>query len=161
MKTTLSTVKLLLTELDFDEKKEIFQLLKEETAIADALEFSETRPKACRCCGSEKFTKNGRETKSGRQRYLCKDCKKSFTSMTGTVLSHMQKKSEFIRYVASLIENQTLKEAAETHGIALNTSSKWRHRLLSALGLATKEVKVEGDVKADEKVAPFSAGAGV
>ena len=36
-----------------------------------------------------------------------KEGKKTFTSMTGTVLNNMQKKGEFIRYVASLIENQT------------------------------------------------------
>ncbi|MGK0390235.1 MAG: hypothetical protein ACI94Y_002986, partial [Maribacter sp.] len=44
MKNPLSAVKQLLTELTFEEKKEIYQSLKEETAIADALEFSEIRP---------------------------------------------------------------------------------------------------------------------
>jgi transposase-like protein len=158
MKNPLSAVKQLLTELTFEEKKEIYQSLKEETAIADALEFSEIRPKSCRCCGGEKFTKNGKEVKSGRQRYLCKDCKKTFTSMTGTVLNNMQKKGEFIRYVASLIENQTLKDAAETHGIALNTSFNWRHRLLSALGLASKEIKAVGEIQADENSVSFPSG---
>ena len=157
MKNPLSSVKQLLTELTFSQKKEILEMLSDEQLTEEILGLSDTRPDSCRCCGSTKFIRNGKETISKRQRYLCRDCNRSFTSMTGTVLDNMHKKEEFIRYVRSFIENHSLRKAAATHEITLNTSFKWRHKLLHALGLSAKNLKLDGEIKADEKYFPFPA----
>ena len=75
--------------------------------------------------------------------------------MIGTVLDNMQKKDGFIRYVRSFIENHSLRKAAKIHGIALNTSFNWRHKLLSALGLSAGDVRLKNEIQADEKYIPF------
>lgn len=155
MSNTLSAVKQLLTNLTSEEQEEIRRLLEDGENIREILGMSEAPPCKCRCCGSASFIKNGHETKSGRQRYLCKDCKRTFTSLTGTVLDRMHKKEEFIRYVNSFIRNLTLREAAGEHGITLNTSFNWRHKLLHALGLSAGDVELAGEIQADEKYIPF------
>lgn len=157
MKNPLIAVKQLLTELTSDQRKDILEMLQDENLVGEILGMSDVRPEKCRCCGSTKFICNGKETNSGRQRYFCKICKKTFTSMTGTVLDNMHKKDDFIRYVRSFIENHSLRKAAEVHGIALNTSFNWRHKLLSALGLSAGDVKLKGGIQADEKCIPFHA----
>ena len=43
----------------------------------------------CPHCQSTHFVKNG--TKCDNQRYLCRDCKKSFVEQTGTILYKTQK----------------------------------------------------------------------
>lgn len=155
MKNTLSSVKQLLTNLSSEEKDEIRLLLEDEDNIRCVLGMSDVRPSECRRCQSEKFICNGHESKSGRQRYLCKDCGRTFTSMTGTILDRMHNKEEFIRYVHSFIENLTLRQAAAKHNITLNTSFNWRHKLLHALGLSAEEVELSVEIQADEKYVPF------
>lgn len=156
MGNPLSAVKELLKELSTEEKSEILNLLGTESLIIEVLGLSECCPEKCRCCGSKNFIKNGKETQSGRQRYLCKICGKTFTSMTGTALDRMHKKEDFIRYVSSLINNLTLREAASVHNIVLSTSFHWRHKLLGALGFSTQEVELRSVIQSDEVYIPFS-----
>ena len=155
MKNPLTAVRQLLTELTSEQRKGIFEMLQDESQVEEILGMSDVRPEACRCCGSKKFICNGKETRSGRQRYLCKICKKTFTSMTGTVLDNIQKKGDLIRYVRSFIENHSLRKAAAVHDIALATSFNWRHKLLSALGLSAGDVRLKDEIQADEKLIPF------
>ena len=155
MKNALSTVKELLTELTADEKEKIRLLIEDGDNIREILDMSEEPPCRCRRCQSEKFIRNGHETKSGRQRYLCKECGRTFTGLTGTVLDGMKKKGEFIRYVNSFIDSLSLRAAADRHGISLNTSFEWRHKLLHALGLSAGDVELAGEIQSDEKYFPF------
>lgn len=58
---------------------------------------------SCPHCGSTHYVKNG--TKDGRQRYLCKFCKKTFSSSTGTILFHSKKDIEtWSKYIHCLVE---------------------------------------------------------
>lgn len=155
MKNPLLVVKQLLKELTSTQRAEILAALTSEHLVEEILGMLDVRPDACRCCKSTQFIKNGLETVSKRQRYRCKDCQRTFTAMTGTVLDNIQDKHKFIRYVRSFIENHSLRKAASIHNIALNTSFHWRHKLLSALGLSAGDVNLSQRIEADEKYIPF------
>lgn len=101
-----------------------------------AIDFHEViKPRmvaVCPHCGSTHFVKNG--TKNGSQRYLCRECKKSFVESSGTVLFHTQKDlSVWKKYVHCMIEKYPLIKCAKICGIGKNTAFIWRHKILDAL----------------------------
>lgn len=85
----------------------------------------------CPRCNSTKIVKNG--TYKHRQNYRCKDCRKAMSTHTGTVLSGIHKREQFIQYTKCLEEGLTIKQSAKQLGISIATSFAWRHKHLSAI----------------------------
>lgn len=110
---------------------------------------------SCPHCQSTHFVKNGRE--HGNQRYLCRNCKKSFVAQTGTVLHGSQKHIEvWEKYIHCMIEKYPLRKCAEVCGISLQTAFYWRHKILGALQKMMDEVELDGIVQADETYSTIS-----
>ena len=59
----------------------------QENSIATYMEGKFDNGITCPHCGGRLIVKNGINA-NGRQRYLCKDCHKSFVETSGTVLWH-------------------------------------------------------------------------
>ena len=103
----------------------------------------------CPHCGSVHFVKNG--TKLGHQRYLCRECNKSFVQNSGTILFRTHKGINiWQKYIQCMIDKLPLRRCAEECGITLPTAFAWRHKILDALQNMMEEVKLEGIVEADE-----------
>ena len=103
----------------------------------------------CPHCGSVHFVKNG--TKLGHQRYLCRECNKSFVQNSGTILFRTHKGSDiWQKYIQCMIDKLPLRRCAEECGITLPTAFAWRHKILDALQNMMAEVKLGGIVEADE-----------
>lgn len=85
----------------------------------------------CPRCHSTKIVKNGRY--KHRQNYLCKDCKKTLSTHTGTALNGIHKREKFMQYTKCLEEGLTIKQAAKQLNISISTSFAWRHKHLCAL----------------------------
>ena len=103
----------------------------------------------CPHCGSVHFVKNG--TKLGHQRYLCRECNKSFVQNSGTILFRTHKGIDiWQKYIQCMIDKLPLRRCAEECGITLPTAFAWRHKILDALQNMMAEVKLEGIVEADE-----------
>ena len=103
----------------------------------------------CPHCDSTNFVKNG--TKCNNQRYLCRDCKKSFVEQTGTILYNSQKGIEvWEKYIHCMIEKYPLRKCAKICGINLATAFAWRHKILDALQSMMTDVELDGVVQADE-----------
>ena len=103
----------------------------------------------CPHCDSTNFVKNG--TKCNNQRYLCRDCKKSFVEQTGTILYNSQKGIEvWEKYIHCMIEKYPLRKCAKICGINLATAFVWRHKILDALQSMMTDVELDGVVQADE-----------
>ena len=103
----------------------------------------------CPHCDSTNFVKNG--TKCNNQRYLCRDCKKSFVEQTGTILYNSQKGIEvWEKYIHCMIEKYPLRKCAKICGINLATAFAWRHTILDALQSMMTDVELDGVVQADE-----------
>lgn len=106
-------------------------------------------PSVCPFCGSVHIVKNGH--RSGRQRFACRDCRKTFGLTHGTIL-HQSKKvlAVWSLYVNCMMERMPLRRTAKTCRINLATAFVWRHKILDALTNMMESVKLDGVVECDE-----------
>ena len=113
-----------------------------ETRIADG--------NTCIYCEGSHVVKNGKR-KDGIQRFLCRDCKKSFIPSSCSVTSGTRKDlSVWAKYLKCMSDKKTLKETAEECSISVTTAFYWRHKILDALKEVTDRVCLDGTVEADE-----------
>lgn len=144
----LKVLKQLFSNLSEQDKQSFMDyLLQSKTAVKEITKPKEV--KACPYCGSLHFVKNG--SNYGKQRYLCRDCKKSFVQETGTVFSYTHKDlSVWKKYIHCMIEKYPLRKCAKECGITLYTAFTWRHKILDALQNMMDGVTLDGVVEADE-----------
>ncbi len=154
----LNVLRQLFNNLSENDKKTFLSSIFNETSQSKNKTDSSVSPKlakACPHCQSQKFVKNG--TKGGTQRYLCRECKKTFVAMTGTILFHTKKPIEtWKKYVQCMIEKYPLRKCAKICEIDLTTAFYWRNKILDALQNMMAEVKLDGIVQADETFTPVS-----
>lgn len=107
----------------------------------------------CFYCNSEHIIKNGKDAK-GRQRYYCKNCKKTFSSITGSLLSYTKKNVyQWYTYIEALLNGETIENTADLVGICVQTSLVWRHKILSICKqLTDNDPVLSGTVYLDEKL---------
>lgn len=132
--------------------KEDASLLEESSTTQEFLsskKFKEGKPEVCPFCGKSHIIKNGK--KDGIQRYLCKDCGKTFGNTHNTILKSSKKDlSVWKRYIHCMIEKYPLRRCAKECGIDLTTAFYWRHKILDALQNMMNDVTLDGVVEADE-----------
>ena len=86
----------------------------------------------CPHCNKKHIVKNGKVR--GIQRYLCKDCSKTFNVLTKTVFANTKLPiSTWIRYADCMSKQMTLRETAKAVGISLKTSFFMRRKILTSL----------------------------
>jgi transposase-like protein len=101
---------------------------------------------ACVHCGSVNIKRNGKYR--SRQRYLCKECGKSFNDMTASPISGTHYPHKWLKYFQMMIEGVTLPKIAEELQIHISTAFYWRHKILNALrslGFTTLKGIIESD----------------
>ncbi|MCD8508869.1 MAG: IS1595 family transposase [Bacillus sp. (in: Bacteria)] len=144
------------SDLPKHEQQKLFDLIKEEffsnadEDMKDAFtSIRETRFNeglGCLHCGSVKVKRNG--TYRNRQRYLCRDCGKSFNDLTNTPISGTRYIGKWSPFFQLMVEGYTLPKIAEKLNIHLSTAFYWRHKVLFALrslGFQTLKGIVESD----------------
>lgn len=88
--------------------------------------------KICPHCKSNNTVRNGKY--NGKQRYICKDCRKSFSDYTHSTISYTKKSiTLWLQYIKCMISGYSLRKSAEIVGINLSTSFFWRHKILDAV----------------------------
>jgi len=102
---------------------------------------------ACVHCGSMSVKRNGKYR--SRQRYLCKDCGKTFNDMTNTPFSGSRYPEKWVKYIEMMVEGYTLPKIAERLKIHISTAFYWRHKILNALGTHGFN-QLKGIVESDE-----------
>lgn len=70
---------------------------------------------------------------SGRKRYRCRSCRRTFSDFTATPLAYLKKVDRWPRHCASVRRGETLRHEAASLRIDRQTAFRWRHRLLAAL----------------------------
>ncbi|MEK4198539.1 IS1595 family transposase [Cytobacillus sp. FSL K6-0265] len=95
---------------------------------------------ACVHCSSKQVVRFGKYmVKLGlkeveRQRYRCKDCRKTFSDVTSTPLYRTHKPDKWLDFIKCMLEGYSLRKSAELIGdIHFVTLFYWRHKILSAL----------------------------
>lgn len=107
----------------------------------------------CPFCGKYHIIKYGTD-KKGHQRYKCKDCHKTFSSVTHSLLAYTKKQPyQWHDYISALFNGLTLKQSARAAGICEYTSLVWRHKILSiCVNMTDKGDILDGVVYLDEKL---------
>ncbi len=94
----------------------------------------QTASAGCPYCGGDDVYRWG--TVSGKPRYRCKGCQKTFNALTGTPLAHLRYRERWQDQIQALIDGEPLAKAAERCNVHISTAFRWRHRFLAAADLA-------------------------
>jgi transposase-like protein len=132
---------ILLIKEDIDFKKlqsYISEVLKKDIYISRNID-------CCAICGSSDYIKYG--LFKGIQRYKCKDCGKTFSNVTNSLLScSKHSPSKWIEFIELMIEKKSLRFSAAKLDISLVTAFYWRHKILYGLTLDSLSNKLNGDI---------------
>lgn len=128
-----------------DERKDLLKQLYKET---ETLQLDGDYAKYCPHCNGFCISKYGKQ--KGEQRFKCGDCGKIFKETTGTVLDGIRKKSLFLKFQDSMINEDycSIVKMAERFGISIPTAFNWRHKIL--LTLPESNSKFEGETEIDD-----------
>lgn len=102
---------------------------------------------ACVHCGSTSVKRNGKYR--SRQRYLYKDCNKTFNDMTNTPFAGSRYPEKWVKYIELMVDGFTLPKIAEKLQIHISTTFYWRHKILNPLGSLGFN-QLQGIVESDE-----------
>lgn len=106
--------------------------------------------RVCPLCGCIHVVRNGHRP-DGTQRFVCRDCRKSFVAASNSIVSGTRKGlSVWGKYVSCMMDGMSIRKAAEVCGIHRNTAFYWRHKILDALQEMADSVELSGIVEADE-----------
>ncbi len=86
---------------------------------------------SCPKCAGLAFRRHGKHL--GIQRYLCKNCGKTFKETVNSPLHWIHRKELMPAYIHTMIQQLSLRAAAKELNLSAATSFRWRHRLLSSL----------------------------
>lgn len=101
----------------------------------------------CPHCSSAEVRRWGRA--SGKPRYRCVSCGRTFNPLTGTPLSGLHYQERWQDQAQALIAGDTVSKAAARCKVSYTTAFRWRHRFLAALN-QDKPHRLSGIVEADE-----------
>ena len=155
-KSNLKDVIIAYKNLSFSDQAAFYSMIPNSFRFTDGplqsilIETRITADHGCIYCGSSHVVKNGTR-KDGTQRFLCRDCKKSFLPTSKSVTSGTRKSlSVWASYLKCMTEKKTLRETSEECGISMSTAFSWRHKILDALHEMNGKVFLDGTVEADE-----------
>ena len=129
-----------------------FHLSKDE--VGQVLAKHENEISNCPHCNSHVLSRWG-NTSQGKQRYRCKNCYKTFSTLTGTSLFRMKKPGKWLKYIECMCLSNSLRYAANKLDINLKTAFRWRHPFLKSPS-EHKPTKLAGIIEADETFVPES-----
>jgi transposase-like protein len=126
------------------------EALGNDGSSSEVITLIETRfeaAPACGHCASEDFGQWGHA--SNMRRYKCHGCNRTFNALTGTPLAHLRRRDAWLAYARALVDGVSLRKAAKRANICLDSSFRWRHRMLKN-SQNKRPVQLTGIVEADE-----------
>lgn len=106
--------------------------------------------RVCPLCGGIHIVRNGHRA-DGTQRFICRDCRKSFVVTTNSIVASTKKDlSVWEKYISCMMNGFSIRKTAEICGIHRNTAFYWRHKILDALQNMANGVTLNGIVEMDE-----------
>ena len=142
-----------ISQLNRRQKEQAKHYLSEAKPQAVVVKYLEDSfEPSCPVCQADRPHRWGHQ--AGLQRFRCCLCKHTFTAISGTPLTRLRHKEQWLNYSAALIEGLTVRASGRQCGIDKNTSFRWRHRFLT-LPAATKANHLQGIIEADETFFPL------
>ena len=112
--------------------------------------------RVCPICGSVHVVRNGHRA-DGKQRFVCKDCERSFVINTNSITAGTRKDFDtWQRFIDCMMNSFSIRKTAEICEISTKTAFTWRHKILDALQNMQNGVILDGIVEADETFFPVS-----
>ncbi len=122
-------------------------IISEPSQLLALIERNFNDHPCCPRCQAETTRRWGHQ--SGRQRYKCMNCQRTFNAMTKTPLAHLRVPEVIDQYVDAMLDSITLRSAARRCRISLPTSFKLRHRIMAVIQ-ADKAALLSGIAEMDE-----------
>lgn len=121
----------------------------------DVKEMRFSKGKVCPHCKGEDILRNGKY--NNKQRYICKNCRKTFTDFTNSATYNSKKPlDKWIKYAKCMLNGYSIRKCAEIVEINIATSFFWRHKLLNCISEFLGVGSVDGVVEADEVFFAYS-----
>ena len=118
-----------------------------QASAADIIQAAMASKLACPRCQGRCLYRHGEA--NGLQRFRCRDCGRTFNSLTGTPLARLRHKKKWLAFGECLLDSRTVRDAAARLAVNKSTSMRWRHRFLEATK-ADRPASLNGIVEADE-----------
>jgi len=156
----ISVLRQMFNSLSKEEQTEFLKSLNSEPknvknfeTLRKAILKNNPNPLSDRCscphCRGVNVVKNGNVR--GVQRFMCKNCKKTFSYTTNTILYKSPKSIDvWEKYCECFLHKFPLRKCAEICDISLDTAFNWRHKILDALQNMQSDVTLKGIVESDE-----------
>lgn len=119
-----------------------------ESYLKDIREARFSNKPHCPHCESKNIKGHGKY--KGRQRYKCKDCKKTFNDMTASPMVGTHYPEKWVEHIQLMTEGKTRQQVSDALNIHISTAFNWRHKVLNALKSLTAD-SLTGIVESDEK----------
>jgi transposase-like protein len=139
-----------LSELTDGQRVALIEAVRAKASAGEAVRLIDRRFAAAPRCPHCKSVAVGTWSRpKPLTRYRCRDCRRTFTGLTGTPLERLRRRDAWLDYAQALADGISLRKAARRCGIVLDTSFRWRHRFLQ-LPKQKKATAVSGIVEVDE-----------
>ena len=129
------TLKKSLAKLSRTERRKAVELVGDvvRAAMFDDAAGDGYEVERCPRCGSVAIVKKGK-SRNGEQRYLCRDCGRTFSGSTDRILGTSKLPREtWMAYAECFVLMLPLRECAGRCGVCLKTAWTMRHRLIECL----------------------------
>jgi transposase-like protein len=94
------------------------------------LQFGGDRP-PCPRCGASRIQRWG--TFSGRRRYRCVACSRTFSDFTNTPLAHLKRIDRWPAFCRCMMRSLSVRRTASILELDKHTAFRWRHRILQVV----------------------------
>ncbi|MCR5251808.1 MAG: hypothetical protein K6E50_14510, partial [Lachnospiraceae bacterium] len=121
--------------LSFSDQIVFYSTISNDLSVSDDVQsfLIETRfdgEASCIYCEGNHVVKNGKR-KDGVQRFLCRDCRRSFIASSDSIISRTRKSiSVWAAYLKCMMDQKTLKQSSDECHISMSTAFSWRHKIL-------------------------------
>lgn len=125
----IDNLKSKIEKLSVKQKRDLINFIKNSYSVFNEIASVDK----CPHCGSSHIVKNG--TRNEITRYLCRECSKSFTYRSTTVLKGIHKLNKWNSFVEDFVtlNISTINEIKTKLEISTQTAIDWRHKLLAVL----------------------------
>jgi transposase-like protein len=107
----------------------------------------------CPRCGFPRVTRWG--SFSGRRRFRCPACRRTFSDLTGTPMAYTKRLHLWNRFLVRMHRAEPLRNSAARLGVHVSTTFRWRHAVLSS-ALGTERAFLTSPVELDELAFAYS-----
>ena len=149
--------------LSEEEQQELLTQLEEHLILGSQVskitkevkEMRFSKGRVCCHCNGTDVVRNGK--RNGVQRYLCRNCKKSFCDLTNSATYRSKKTlDKWLKYAKCMLNDYSIRKSAKEVEINIATSFYWRHKILNCISAFLGVGSVDGVVEAYEVFFAYS-----